>query len=156
MHTWSVVGHVMGVRPELLPADHAAGKRLVTLIGERHFAACPEGQMMTAALLEMMAAIVPGTIFDDVPGQFVRFFVGDEVAQILAIPDRGDTSFIGVLRLLGHTSDAAGDRSALVQALARRFSALLIEGMMLVNRGGQRLPFNSPTELRQVWGGNWR
>lgn len=156
MHTWSVVGHVMGVRPELLPADHAEGKRLVTLIGERHFAACPEGQMMTAALLEMMAAIVPGTIFDDVPGQFVRFFVGEEVAQILAIPDRGDTPFIGAMRLLGHSGDAAGDRSALVQTLARRFSALLIDGMMLVNRGGQRLPFNIPTELRQVWGVNWR
>ncbi len=156
MHTWSVVGHVMGVRPELLPTDHAAGKRQAALIGERHFAACPEGQMMAAALLEMMTAIVPGTIFDDVPGQFVRFFVGDEVAEILAIPDRGDTSMVGAIRLLGHTGDVLGDRSSLVQALARRFSALLIEGMALVSRGGQRLPFKIPTELRQVWGVNWQ
>ncbi len=52
--------------------------------------------------------------------------------------------------------DVVGDRSTLVQALARRFSALLIEGMALVSRGGQRLPFKIPTELRQVWGVNWQ
>jgi len=156
MHTWNVVGHVMGVRPELLPENHAAGKRLVTRIGERHFAACPEGQMMTAALLEMMTAIVPGNIFDHVPAQFVRFFVGEEVAQILALPDHGDTPLVGALRVLGHTGDTVGDRSTQIQALARRFSGLLIEGMMLVSRGAQRTPFNIPTELRQVWGENWR
>ncbi|HEY0135747.1 MAG TPA: oxygenase MpaB family protein [Nannocystis sp.] len=160
MHTWCVVGHVMGVREELLPTDHAAGLRLVAQIGERHFAACPEGQMMTAALLDMMTTLVPGAAFDAVPGQLVRFFVGERVAQILALPDlpgpHGESPLVQALRALGHAGDVAGDRSGLVQALARRFSGSLLDGMMLVSRGGQRLPFNIPTELRQVWGANWR
>ncbi len=156
VHTWNVVGHVMGLRPELLPADHAAGRRLADRIAERNFAACPEGQAMTAALLAMMAALVPGKIFDDVPAQFVRHFVGDAVADLLAIPDRGDTVFVSASRAFGHASDVATDRSALVRRLARRFSGLLVDGLLLVNRGAQRSPFHIPTAVRQVWGDNWR
>lgn len=99
---------------------------------------------MTAALLDMMATLVPGAALDAVPGQFVRFFVGERVAQILGLPEYGEGPFVRALRALGHAGDVAGDHSLPVQALARRFSGLLIDGMMLVNRGGQRLPFNNP------------
>ena len=99
---------------------------------------------MTAALLDMMATLVPGVRLDAVPGQFVRFFVGERVAQILGLPEHGESPFVRDLHALGHAGDVAGDRSPIVQALARRFSGLLLDGMMLVNRGGQRLPFNIP------------
>ncbi len=156
VHTWRVVGHVMGLRRELLPADHAAARELSAAIAARNFEACPEGQMMTRALLGMMAHMVPGAAFDAVPAQFVRYFVGDAVADMLAVPDRGDSPLVGALAFFGRVGDVAGDRSALVRELARRFSGLLIDGLLLANRGGQRLPFTIPTELLQVWGGNWR
>lgn len=155
MHTWSVVGHVMGLRDELLPVDHAAGRRLADCIAERNFAACPEGQMMTRALLDMMTSLVPGTILDRVPAQFVRHFVGDAVADLLAVPDHGESPFLRASRAVGHASDLATDRSDLVRHLARSFSGLLVEGLLLANRGGQRTPFHIPIALRQVWGENW-
>lgn len=156
MHTWTVVGHVMGLRPELLPADHAAGRRLADAVAQRNFEACPEGQAMTAALIDMMAAMVPGTALDEVPAQFIRHFVGDAIADMLAVPDRGDSPFVRAWQVFGHGADLATDRSALVRKLSGRFSTLLIEGLLLANRGGQRLPFNIPAELRQVWGVNWQ
>jgi len=156
MHTWNVVGHVMGVRDELLPANYAEGRALSDRIGERCFEACPEGQMMTRALLEMMAELVPGSALDGVPAQFVRHFVGERVADMLAVPDHGETPLVRAWQIVGRVSDAANDRSFVVRQLARRFSGLFIDGLLLANRGGQRLPFNIPTELRQVWGVNWR
>ena len=156
MHTWNVVGHVMGVREELLPANFAEGRALSDRIAERCFEACPEGQMMNRALLEMMAEMVPGTALDGVPAQFVRHFVGDAVADMLAVPDRGESPLLRAWQVFGRVSDDATDRSLVVRQLARRFSGLFIDGLMLANRGGQRLPFNIPTELRQVWGVNWR
>lgn len=156
MHTWNVVGHVMGVRDELLPANYAEGRALSDRIGDRCFEACPEGQMMTRALLEMMAELVPGSALDGVPAQFVRHFVGERVADMLAVPDHGETPLVRAWQIVGRVSDAANDRSFVVRQLARRFSGLFIDGLLLANRGGQRLPFNIPTELRQVWGVNWR
>jgi hypothetical protein len=35
------------------------------------------------------------------------------------------------------------------------FSRKLIDGIVWVGRGGNRIPFTIPTELRQTWGMNW-
>ena len=32
----------------------------------------------------------------------------------------------------------------------------MIEGILLANRGGQRIPFDILTELLQTWGLNWK
>lgn len=156
MHTWNVVGALMGVREELLPTDFAAGRALSDRIAERHFAPCPEGQALTRALLDMMDHMVPGTAFDGVPAEFVRFFVGDAVADILAVPPtRRSSGFVELWRLFGRAGDLLGDRSPAMVHAAQLLSRALIQGLLLVNRGGQRLPFHIPTELRQVWGVNW-
>ena len=34
----------------------------------------------------MMEPMVPGAVFDGVPAEFVRCFVGDRVADMLAVP----------------------------------------------------------------------
>jgi hypothetical protein len=36
------------------------------------------------------------------------------------------------------------------------YSARLIEALVWVTRGGRRVPFTIPTELRQTWGVNWK
>jgi hypothetical protein len=156
MHTWNVVGHVMGVREELLPANFAEGRALSDRIAERCFEACPEGQMMTRALLEMMAEMVPGTALDGGTGAVrppLRRRRRRRHAR-RARPRREPAA----ARLAGDRprQRRRTDRSLVVRQLARRFSGLFIDGLMLANRGGQRLPFNIPTELRQVWGVNWR
>ena len=35
------------------------------------------------------------------------------------------------------------------------FGRALIQGIVLVGRGGKRIPFTIPTELLQAWGVNW-
>jgi hypothetical protein len=156
MHTWNVIGHVMGLRDELLPADHASGKLLAARVAERQFAASPEGQRMMRALLDMMRELVPGTAFDHVPAQFVRYFLGPAVAEMLEVPtDDGESRLVRVWRTLGRVGDEVGDNSAAIRGLARRFSGLMIEGLLVANRGPKRLAFRIPTETRQVWGENW-
>jgi len=156
MHTWNVVGAVMGVREDLLPASYAEGRALADRIAERHFAACPEGQALTRALLDMMEHMVPGTAFDGVPAEFVRYFAGDRVADLLDVPRPAERSrFVDLWRLFGRAGDRAGDESPVLVHAAQLLSRALVQALLLVNRGGQRTPFNIPTELRQVWGVNW-
>lgn len=155
MHTWNVVGAVMGIRHELLPADFAGGRELADRIGERHFRACPEGQALTRSLLEMMAHLVPGNLLDHVPAEFVRHFVGDRVADMLAVPAARRSGLVDLWRLFGAAGDRAGDLSPNLAHAAGMLSRALVQGLLLANRGGQRVPFQIPTELRQVWGVNW-
>lgn len=156
MHTWNVVGAVMGLQHELLPRDYAEGRALADRIGERHFRACPEGQALTKSLLDMMDYMAPGTAFDGVPAEFVRWFVGDRVADMLAVPPTRERSpLIDLWRLFGRVGDLLGDRSEAMKHAAGLLSRAFVQGLLLANRGGQRLPFHIPTELRQVWGVNW-
>src|ERR1039457_1725217 len=75
LHAWKVVGHILGIRPEMLPVDYTDAAALAARIAARQFAACEEGQYMTRALVQMLQHIVPGDVFDAVPELFMRHFL---------------------------------------------------------------------------------
>jgi hypothetical protein len=47
----------------------------------------------------------------------------------------------------------ASDELARIHEL---FGRALIHGILLLGRGGNRIPFDIPTELLQTWGINWK
>jgi mpaB/rubber oxygenase-like protein len=54
LDAWCVVGRMMGIREELIPADLASARVLTDTIQRRQIAASPEGRRLTAALLAAM------------------------------------------------------------------------------------------------------
>jgi len=54
LDTWCVVGRMMGIREELIPADLTSARVLTDTIQRRQIAASPEGRRLTAALLAAM------------------------------------------------------------------------------------------------------
>lgn len=59
VHAWSVIGHVMGVKDEYLVHSYAEAQRVFELIKARRKGASPEGQALTAALLDWMQDEMP-------------------------------------------------------------------------------------------------
>ena len=156
LHAWKVVGHILGIRPEMLPTDNADAAALAARIASRQFAACEEGQYMTRALVQMLQHVVPGDLFDAVPEILMRHFLGDRTADMLAIaPARAADILLGPLELLTRAGSTLVHSSSKLARLHERFGRALIEGIVLVGRGGKRIPFTVPTELLQAWGVNW-
>lgn len=62
VHAWSVIGHVMGVKDEYLVHSYAEAQRVFELIKARRKGASPEGQALTAALLDWMQDEMPGPL----------------------------------------------------------------------------------------------
>ena len=156
LHAWKVVGHILGIRPEMLPIDYADAGALAARIAARQFAACEEGQYMTRALVQMLQHVVPGDLFDAVPEVLMRYFLGDRTADLLAVaPEHAAEILLGPLQLLVHTESTLMHSSSELARLHERFGRALIEGIVLVGRGGKRIPFTVPTELLQAWGVNW-
>jgi hypothetical protein len=156
LHAWNVVGHILGIRPEMLVTDYADAAALMDRIAERQFAACDEGQMMTRALVDMMRHVIPGSLFDDVPAHLIRYFLGARVAEILGV-SAGEISEIlaGPLRLAVQARSRLMHDSPELMKIHELFGRALIEGIVFVGRGGNRVPFTIPTELLQTWGVNW-
>jgi ER-bound oxygenase mpaB/B'/Rubber oxygenase, catalytic domain len=156
LHSWNVVGHLLGIREALLPTQVAHAEALVRAIQRRQYAACAEGQMMTRALVAMMQHYIPGNIFDAFPAALIRFLLGEDYADLLAVErHRLAEVLLGPWRHLFALKDDLMDHASALRRLSEIFSRKLIEGLLLVGRGGQRVAFSMPTELRQTWGINW-
>jgi hypothetical protein len=156
MHCWKVVGHILGIRPELQPVDYADGWALAQRIQKRQYAACDEGRMMTKALVEMMQYYVPGDLLDGVPVTFIRYFLGDRVGDMLGVPPADVTKvFVKPLQLLAHIKSDLVHGSNEMARVHELFARALIKGILLAGRGGKRIPFTIPMELQQAWGVNW-
>ena len=152
-HCWNCIGHVLGVRGELIAPTVADSRRLWRRITDRNWAPSPEGAAMTDALIGAMEHAVPGTIFDGFPAYLVRHLGGDELGDMLDVPARDWTSVLAApLRLFGRGSDAAGDVSPVVAAITAQFSKRLLDGFGWVARGGERAPFDIPQQLADSWG----
>jgi hypothetical protein len=64
LHCWKVVGHLLGVEPDLLPENMTRAGFFARAFQEHQYSACPEGRLMTKALIGLQEDNIPG---DPVP-----------------------------------------------------------------------------------------
>lgn len=156
LHCWNIVGHILGVREDMLASTMSAAEELAHLIQQRQYASCQEGHEMTRALIQMMQRFLPGTLLDPIPALFIRFLLGNAYSDLLGVEQIPAPHILMLpLRAFNVTVVNAGDNSAIARAIVGHFSRRVVEGIVLVGRGGYRVPFDIPTELKQTWGVNW-
>ncbi|TAK03534.1 DUF2236 domain-containing protein, partial [bacterium] len=59
LHTWKLVGHIMGIKADLLPDDCDGAERLFAAIKSRQAAASQPGKELTEALLRFLEDYLP-------------------------------------------------------------------------------------------------
>jgi ER-bound oxygenase mpaB/B'/Rubber oxygenase, catalytic domain len=155
LHCWLVVGHMLGIRDNLLPSDVASARKLAETIAGRQFGPSPEGKALTKALQDLISSTLPGDMFRHVAPIFIRYFVGDERAEWLGIEDHGAEVLMRPLQFLGIEANHLIERSHALSRLAEKLSPIMLQAFLLVDRGGNRPTFSIPTELREQWGANW-
>src|SRR6185437_17039839 len=121
-------------------------QQLSELIFERQYGSCPEGVEMTAALVEVVQDIRPGTVFDGYPATMIRYLVGDDTAGLLGVAPRSWEKHMirPAARVLPAFYNVV-DRLPLVDKLVGGVSLKLVEAVIWVKRGGERAPFAIPT-----------
>jgi hypothetical protein len=156
LHCWNVVGHLLGVQEDLLPANLDQAKALTNAIAAHQFGPTNEGQDLTKALVDMVAHVLPGDLLNRMPQIMIRFLLGKERAGWLGISEGLPAELAAQpLRFLGQTFGDITEDSKALGYIAEKAGNLLIGALMFVERGGDRPSFVIPTELRQVWGVNW-
>lgn len=155
-HAWNVVGHYMGVHEDLLVHDVDAASKLALQIQKRQAAPCPEGQALTKALVDMLEHLTPGNVLDDVPVRLMRFFIGDEAAQVLGIAESQPLHHHHGLRIMIRLEDMLKDHVSWARHSSELFGRAFLHGLLFAFRGAHRQPFDLPTEIRQEWGLSWK
>lgn len=157
LYVWHAVGRIIGVDERLIPSNVDEARQLTFLIRRRQVAFSQEGVAMTAALVEGMQGLTPD-LLDGLPASMIHFFLdqdqwqGLNVADLLRVPKPDWTALIPqAIKGIGELTDWVGDNTFVAARLLRFISKDIVEGMLLVERGGQRTPFYIPDHLQDRW-----
>jgi hypothetical protein len=152
IHCWNIVGCLMGIREELLPATFDDARQLFEAIQRRQHGQSEAGQKLTAALLKSVEDALPGEHHDPLVAALARKLVGDSTADALGIER---PSLIQKVRL-----DAVLDAWAVSARLATELNAdksirIASEDLhhaIMVKMGGMAgAPFEVPEEFVKQW-----
>ncbi len=86
LHLWNVIGHLMGVRKELLPENGKAAFWLDKRIKERHFRKSEAGVVLTQSLLRFFRENTENRFPEGFIESYMRYLLGDDVADMLEVP----------------------------------------------------------------------
>jgi hypothetical protein len=95
LHTWKVIGHVLGIRAEMLPRDMPDARGLWKQIDRRNFMRTKEGCALAADHLVFLREMVGEDLLRNLPVDLMHMLMGDRVAhRLLGLPRPGWAYFI--------------------------------------------------------------
>jgi hypothetical protein len=154
IHCWNVVGYVMGIREDLLPADHVEAEQLFETIKALQGGGTPEARAMQASLTAFMEALMPRGPLRRMPAYLTRQLIGDPTADVLGIPrlpwrDRFVPGLIiGFWRLIDRTLAHHYRRSSHLQFVSAWFHDLLMAEIGKLPTAWNKQLFGMPSALR--------
>ena len=129
VHLWCVIGHHLGVRPDLLPLGPDEAQRSFDAIRRLQFGPSKEGSLLMEQLIEVGHERVPFTARDHLVETLIRRNIGDDYADMLGV-ERGDEADLRHAEWFWHlctseeapedAGDAFGGRAAVARYLLWR------------------------------------
>ncbi|HEY1053906.1 MAG TPA: oxygenase MpaB family protein [Emticicia sp.] len=87
LHIWNVVGFLLGIDEELLPANDLEAIKLERMIVARQFRQSAESQALTDSLMQTVRGISPNEWTGDLLQAQSRFLLGEKYAEMLGVKE---------------------------------------------------------------------
>jgi squalene cyclase len=143
LHAWTVVGHLLGLVPEMVPADVADAQRLMDAIRTRQWEASQDGQLLAAALADMMDGFLPTPALAGLPAVVMRHLAGDHCGDLLALPAARWPSMLGgAAELFGRF-----EGRDVTERLLALWTHAIMKAVVSAQREGKQARFRIPVNL---------
>ncbi|WP_422359291.1 oxygenase MpaB family protein [Reichenbachiella sp.] len=161
MHSWKVVGYLMGINENLLPDTYEEGFHLATKILEHQAAPSIAGEALTSSCIQFVNHMIPGDTFDELPGYLMHNFLqeysdacGVDLAKCIGVDHEVGTADHLVLKLTKLLTGTISffERDNFVNEISKPFNKVLLEGIIKFYNSGQRTHFLIPPSLKKNWG----
>jgi len=154
IHLWSVIGHLMGVRDDLLPLDYADSSTIWDRITKKEYAKSPGGTKLTEAAIDVMQQLIPGRALDGLPATGIRFLLGNETADLLGVPRANWTRALFVPgQMLGHLMNVFDRDSVAGEEITRLLGRTAFKQFLMFERRPDGRPgFEVPEEMQRALG----
>ncbi len=151
LHTWSYVGYLLGIRPDLLPLTRAQTSVLMPIVRRRQFGTSAPGHAMTAALLSEGTRLAPPGL-RGLPAATVRYYVGNDTADLIGVPPADWTRFLfAPLADLTRTLSLGWVHQRFLRVFSDRVGVGMLSLAVRAERFGGRPAFAVPTGLAARW-----
>lgn len=149
VHTWCIIGSLLGVRDDLLPLSATDAREVWDRIRRRTYRPSDGGRELAAAACEALHELVPIPGTAGYPATAMRFQLGKDVGDILDLDKPNWTRVLIFPQIL---FDRLTSRFLEQSRLAHRISSVIgrwaINGLLDGERHGENRPqFEIPTEL---------
>jgi hypothetical protein len=153
VHAWNLVGHQLGVAPELLPLNAADSLEIADRILAQQSAPSDAGHQLTQHAIEGMQQLLKVRPLRGLPVSGIHYFLGNDVATTLGVGRSNWT-----IRLFAVMKGVDGVASKALSWLPGQHSISASIGRRVVTgiedseRGPGRPQFEISDELRAAWG----
>ncbi len=147
LHLWNVVGHFLGIRPDLIPKDVDDGHELMEAIRDRQWRWSQDGVDLTRPLVELMQGYFPGTALDGFPVAMIRLLSGDHCGDLLGLPPSDWTKNVVEIMAELERYLTAGDPNEVSRRLIDSMMFGVMKMVVSVEREGKPGRFRIPDSL---------
>ena len=154
IHCWNVVGHFMGVRRELIPANAEEADKLGNLIFDQQMAYSKEGEELTDALLEFLHDMMPGK-HGSTPEIMLHYLLGDEASKAVGLKVKSNCWTKIVEWFLKHIfkhKDRQFKHISNIEKLGDKLKMKILQGSINHINDHKGVRFYIPPGLRKDWG----
>lgn len=154
VHTWKVVGHLMGIHPDLQPKDYADAAEMLEYIVQRNQVETEAGKTLTLALLQFCEEMLPGKKLDNIGTLILQYHLGETRAKLLGVEVK--SGCLGLIlpafgkKLFGIV-DRLEDSSEPVSQILDTVNTLIMRGLVSIVRKAKGAPFDISKDLRAKW-----
>jgi ER-bound oxygenase mpaB/B'/Rubber oxygenase, catalytic domain len=154
LFTWSVIGALLGIREDLLPLRAEDLAPLDRSFRARYQGPSEDGVVLTDALVRVMQGYLPAWLgfLRPVPPATIRYLVGDDVADLVAVPPAG---WARHLFEPARTASGSVRLDRLGRWAARRVAVTLgrriMTSFVTAELRGHRAEFEVPAQLAHAW-----
>ncbi len=147
LHTWCLIGHLLGIDPDLLPIEWDSAWALTAAVRRRQQRSSPDGIELGEALAGAMRASIPVPALRGLPDSAVQWLIGDGTAAMVGI---GRTNWTRVLfgplhRIM--TVIPKLDENRLARRLTTNVTTAVLRQFVAAGREGSKPPFTLPRDL---------
>lgn len=157
---WSAVGHLMGIREDLLPLNVADSRQVWESIKRREYSTSKEGRELTLAAIDQMKKMIPGRIGDGLAVSGMRFLLGEDTSDLLGVPPADWTRHLFVSSELFGGIFTLVNRVPVGRQLSKWVGYRIFKEFLETSRGEDRDGlFEVPEELDRLLGAkrpSWR
>ncbi len=156
LYAWSVVGHYLGIFPELIPANMEDAAELQERIHERQFGESDAGKEVAKALTDFAKEImIPGKTMYNTPDELVRFFMGPTYSNMLGVEDHtgclSNLIPVAFQKSFGMLNKME-DKSKGFEKIGNKLGLLVLRGFIKRFKSVKGRGLVIPEEMAKAWG----